>query len=83
MCASCGMPEVMLSFPQIGPNVDRLLKLTTAYPQIKFATITDDHGHALHLSAAFAAANADCSDFAGVSIMTRSTPPSSAFSRTA
>ena len=58
MCAACDMPEVMLSFPQTGPNVDRLLRLTQAFPRTAFSTIFDDAGHLLHLSAAFAAVGA-------------------------
>lgn len=57
MCAAEGMPEVMLSFPQTGPNVARLLQLTQRFRDTQFATITDDPGHLLHLSAAFAAAS--------------------------
>jgi len=56
MCAAAGMPDVLLSFPQVGPNVERLLRLTQAFPGTQFATISDDDGHVLHLSAAFAAA---------------------------
>ena len=54
MCASVGAPDVLISFPQVGPNVDRLVKLCAKYPNTKFATIADDRGHILHLSTAFA-----------------------------
>ncbi|MCE9606188.1 MAG: D-TA family PLP-dependent enzyme [Planctomycetia bacterium] len=56
MCASVGAPDVLISFPQVGPNVERLINLCAAYPNTKFATIADDHGHILHLSTAFAQA---------------------------
>lgn len=56
MCASVGAPDVLISFPQVGPNVDRLVKLCAKYPNTKFATIADDRGHILHLSTAFAQA---------------------------
>ena len=56
MCAAAGMPEVLLSFPQVGPNVARLLKLSQAFPNTKITTLSDDEGHILHLSTAFAQA---------------------------
>lgn len=56
VCARVGMPEVLISFPQVGPNVERLVKLTKAYPKTKFSTLSDDAGHVLHLSTAFAMA---------------------------
>ncbi len=56
VCAQVGMPEVLISFPQVGPNVERLVRLTKKYPKTKFATLSDDAGHVLHLSTAFAMA---------------------------
>lgn len=56
MCAAAGMPEILLSFPQVGPNVARLVKLSQAFPQAKIATLSDDEQHIRHLSAAFAEA---------------------------
>jgi len=50
MCAAAGMPEVLLSFPQVGPNVARLLKLSQTFPQTKIATLSDDEKHVRHLS---------------------------------
>lgn len=57
MCAAAGMPEILLSFPQVGPNVARLLKLSQAFPKTKIAALSDDEGHILHLSTAFAQAD--------------------------
>ncbi|MBL9091532.1 MAG: D-TA family PLP-dependent enzyme [Planctomycetaceae bacterium] len=54
LCASCGAPDVLLSFPQTGPNIDRLVRLVATFPNTHFSTLTDDEGHALHLSTAFA-----------------------------
>ncbi|MGC3969783.1 MAG: D-TA family PLP-dependent enzyme [Pirellulales bacterium] len=56
MCAAAGAPDVLISFPQVGPNVDRLLRLTAAFPQTHFSVLADDEGNILHLSTAFAQA---------------------------
>lgn len=56
MCAIAEMPEVLLSFPQVGPNIARLLRLCRAYPRTKFAALADDADHVRQLSTAFAAA---------------------------
>jgi D-serine deaminase-like pyridoxal phosphate-dependent protein len=56
VCAAAGMPEILLSFPQTGPNVARLLKLSQAFPQTKIAALSDDEANILHLSTAFAQA---------------------------
>jgi D-serine deaminase-like pyridoxal phosphate-dependent protein len=55
VCAIAGMPEVLLSFPQVGPNIARLLQLVERYPKTKFTTLADDPAHVRQLSAAFAA----------------------------
>jgi len=56
VCAAAGMPDILLSFPQVGPNIGRLLKLSQAFPQTKISTLSDDEAHVRSLSAAFAAA---------------------------
>lgn len=56
MCAAAGAPDVLVSFPQVGPNVDRLLRLTAAFPGVHFSVLADDEGNILQLSTAFAQA---------------------------
>jgi D-serine deaminase-like pyridoxal phosphate-dependent protein len=56
MCAAAGAPDVLISFPQVGPNVARLVALTAAFPKTHFSVLADDEGNILHLSTAFAQA---------------------------
>ena len=56
MVASCGAADVLLAFPQVGPNAERLARLVKAFPQTHFSTIADDSFLLLHLSAAMAVA---------------------------
>src|SRR4051794_31139650 len=41
MLAQCGVPDVLLSYPLVGPNCLRFGQLINNYPQTKFATIAD------------------------------------------
>ena len=56
MCAAAGAPDVLLSFPQVGPNVDRLVRLSAAFPATHLSVLADDEGNILQLSTAFAQA---------------------------
>jgi D-serine deaminase-like pyridoxal phosphate-dependent protein len=57
MTARAGAPDVLLAMQPVGPNIDRLIKLISAYPQTKFSTIVDDPEIAKQLSAAAKAAS--------------------------
>lgn len=57
MTARAGAPDVLLAMQPVGPNIDRLIKLTRAYPQTKFSTIVDNPEIAKQLSAAAKAAS--------------------------
>lgn len=56
MVAGCGAADVLLAFPQVGPNAERFARLVAAFPQTHFSTVADDAFLILHLSAAFARA---------------------------
>src|ERR1043166_7040495 len=57
MTAACGAPDVLLAYPPVGPNVERLLQLARKFPATRFSTIADDEGAIRALSAAVAKAN--------------------------
>lgn len=57
MLALAGAPDVMISYPMIGPNVQRLSKLIAKYPATAFSTIVDHPNHLTPLSETLAAAN--------------------------
>jgi D-serine deaminase-like pyridoxal phosphate-dependent protein len=55
MVASCGAPDVLLAYPVVGPNCERLARLAGLYPRCRFS-VTADHPTAVEaLSQAFAA----------------------------
>ena len=54
MCTRAGAADVLLAFPQVGPNAGRLARLVVAFPATKFSTVADDRGLIDHLSKAFA-----------------------------
>jgi D-serine deaminase-like pyridoxal phosphate-dependent protein len=56
MVASCGAPDVLLAFPQVGPNAARFTHLVKGFPNCHFSTVADDAFLLLHLSAEFATA---------------------------
>jgi D-serine deaminase-like pyridoxal phosphate-dependent protein len=41
MLASCGVPDVLLAYPIVGPNCPRLAQLVEAYPETCFAVLGD------------------------------------------
>lgn len=41
MLAGCGVPDVMLAYPMVGPNQARLAKLMKSYPETLFTTLVD------------------------------------------
>ena len=42
MVASAGANDVLLAYPPVGPNLDRLAELVERFPDTSFATITDN-----------------------------------------
>src|SRR2546422_41073 len=56
MCAAAGAPDVLLAFPQAGPNIARLCELARRFPQTGFSVVADDPSNVRALSAAALAA---------------------------
>ena len=52
MCATTGAPDVLLAFPQAGPNVARLCELARKFPKTAFSVVADDPSAVRALSAA-------------------------------
>jgi D-serine deaminase-like pyridoxal phosphate-dependent protein len=47
MLAGCGVPDVLLAYPMVGPNCARLARLAKAFPTCQFSVLAD-HPVALH-----------------------------------
>ncbi len=56
MLAGCGVPDVLLAYPMVGPNCGRLARLVGAYPSCRFSVIADHPIATRALSDAMAAA---------------------------
>jgi D-serine deaminase-like pyridoxal phosphate-dependent protein len=56
MLAGCGVTDVLLAYPLVGPNCGRLARLARAYPACRFSVIADHPGPVEALSEAMAAA---------------------------
>src|SRR5262245_34212201 len=41
MVAECGAPDVLIAYPLVGPNIDRLCQLVDKHPATHFAVIAD------------------------------------------
>ena len=54
MAARAGAKDLLLAYPPVGPNPERLLRLVKAFPNTKFSTIADDAGAIRRLSDVFA-----------------------------
>lgn len=50
MCAMAGASDIVLAYPLIGPNRERLVRLSLAYPKIRFYAIQDDMDQIRQLS---------------------------------
>lgn len=57
MCAACGAKAVVVAYPLVGPNMERFIRLSQAYPETHFYAIGDDR-HALELLGKTAVQNA-------------------------
>jgi D-serine deaminase-like pyridoxal phosphate-dependent protein len=56
MLAGCGVPDVLIAYPLVGPNCERLAQLIRAYPQCRFSVLADHPVAVEALSRALAAA---------------------------
>ena len=56
MLATCGVPDVLIAYPMVGPNCGRLARLAAKYPQTRFGATIDHPVPLLALSQAVAAA---------------------------
>ncbi len=56
MLAGCGVPDVLLAYPMVGPNCARLARLVRKYPETRFAVLVDHPAAARALSEAVAMA---------------------------
>src|SRR5947209_3703300 len=54
MLAGCGTPDVLIAYPLVGPNAERLAGLAERFPKTRFATLADDADAVRALSAAVA-----------------------------
>ncbi|WMJ83910.1 D-TA family PLP-dependent enzyme [Oscillospiraceae bacterium LTW-04] len=50
MVAAVGCSDALVAYPLIGPNITRFLRLSTAYPTVRFWAIDDDTEMVLELS---------------------------------
>jgi D-serine deaminase-like pyridoxal phosphate-dependent protein len=50
MLAGVGAPDVLLAYPLVGPNADRMARLVEAYPGCRFSTVIDHADSARALS---------------------------------
>jgi D-serine deaminase-like pyridoxal phosphate-dependent protein len=55
MVASCGAPDVMISYPLVGPNCGRLTRLIRAFPACRFSVLADHPAGIMGLSQALSA----------------------------
>lgn len=52
MVASCGVTDVLIAYPLVGPNCGRLAHLIRAYPQCRFSVLADHPAGIMALSQA-------------------------------
>jgi D-threonine aldolase len=55
MLAAAGAPDVLISYPLVGPNIGRLMKLIAKFPLTEFSTIVDHPKQLQPLSQALSA----------------------------
>lgn len=44
MAAQCGVEDVLIAYPPVGPKAERVARLVKAYPKTRFSVIADDEG---------------------------------------
>jgi D-serine deaminase-like pyridoxal phosphate-dependent protein len=52
MVAACLVPDVLLAYQPVGPNVARLIQLARTFPKTRFSSLVDDEGAICTLSSA-------------------------------
>jgi D-serine deaminase-like pyridoxal phosphate-dependent protein len=57
MAANAGAPDVLIAYPIVGPNVERLLALSKKFPATKFSCVADNAPAIGALSKAFCGGN--------------------------
>ena len=57
MLASCGVTDVLIAYPIVGPNCRRLANLAKTYPKTQFGALADSMAGVQQLSTAMAEAN--------------------------
>jgi D-serine deaminase-like pyridoxal phosphate-dependent protein len=57
LAANAGARDILLAYPVIGPNIERLIALTRRFPQTRFLSVADDASAIRALAAAFSKAN--------------------------
>lgn len=57
MVAQVGAPDVLISYPMVGPNIERFLKLIRTYPASRFSCLVDHPKPLQQLADALAAAS--------------------------
>ena len=58
MLAAAGAPDVMISYPIVGPNIGRVLALVKQFPETRFSVVTDHPKPLRELGEAMAAGGA-------------------------
>ncbi len=53
MLAECGIEDILIAYPIVGPNCGRLVQLARRFPQVRFAALVDHATGLQHLSDAF------------------------------
>jgi D-serine deaminase-like pyridoxal phosphate-dependent protein len=57
MLADCGVADIVIAYPVVGPNCGRLRKLADNYPASRFAVVADDSLAVEQLAACFSGAS--------------------------
>lgn len=53
MLAECGVPDVLIAYPQVGPNIERLAGLVVEFPATQFSITTEDASNVAAIDAYF------------------------------
>ena len=59
MLADCGVREVLIAYPMVGPNQTRLAQLIQSFPKTAFAVLVDDPGNLASLARTMVAAQVE------------------------
>jgi len=57
VAAACSVPDVLLAYQPVGPNIQRLIHLVKKFPSTRFSALVDDTGAVEALSRAASVAN--------------------------